>query len=460
MRTYPHPARSIPPLCLAVTLGALDRLVPRARIDTVLAQTGRVTERLRKLDLGSIMLLVIALSLFAQERQPHVLRRLFHAYRLRWPTPPPVPTASAICYRRAELGVAPLRQLFHQVCVPLAPPGTPGAWLAGYRLMAIDGTVEEAADTPATAARFGRSQNQHGAGAYPQVRCVYLVECGTHAVVGARFRGIRSAEVPMTRSLLPRLTPEMLVTLDRGLYSYALLAQIRARGAEALVRVPAQVSVRARALLPDGSYLAVLLPDDARQRRRGVHQVVRLIEYTLPHPQDPTRETTYRLVCTVLDVQRLPAETAAQAYTERWEVELTLDEQTVHQRLPQVPLRSQTPAGVYQELYGALIAHYALRAVMRDAARQAGVDPDRISFVHTLRTVQRYLPDLQRARGRTWTWLYRLLLEELGEDLLPPRRSRACPRLIKRRINRYTIRTPARVAQWRRSQTTRDVELK
>lgn len=148
MSTYPHPAHRIPPCCLAVTLGALERLVPRALIATVLTQTGRVTERVRKLDLGSIALLVIALSLFAQESQPHVLRRLFPALRLRWATLPPMPTPQAICYRREELGVAPLRQLFHQVCVPLAAPDTPGAWLAGYRLMAIDGTVEETAAPP------------------------------------------------------------------------------------------------------------------------------------------------------------------------------------------------------------------------------------------------------------------------------------------------------------------------
>lgn len=240
----------------------------------------------------------------------------------------------------------------------------------------------------------------------------------------------------MTRPLLTRITPEMLVTLDRGLSSYALLEQLRARGAEALVRVPAHVIVRARALLPDGSYLAILLPDDERCRRRGEHLGVRLIEYTLPHPQDPTRETISRLVCTVLEYVRLPAETAARAYTERWEAEVTLDEQTVHQRLPQVPLRSRTPAGVYQALSGALIAHYALRAGAADAARRAGGAPDRISFVHTLRTVQRYLPDLQRARGRTWRRFYGRLLDELGKALLPPRRLRACLRLIKRRINR------------------------
>jgi hypothetical protein len=288
-----------------------------------------------------------------------------------------------------------------------------------------------------------------------------MAECGTHAIVGARLRGYPSDEYSMTHNLLSRVTPEMLVTLDRGLYSYDLLAQLRARGAQALVRVPACVTVRTQALLPDGSYLARVLPSEPKRRRRGEHQVVRLIEYVVPHSHDPTRDHTYRLVCTVMDYQQLPALTAAAAYTERWEAEVTLDELTVHQCLPQTPLRSRTPAGVYQEWYGLLLAHYALRQLMHAAAQRAGQDPERISFVHTVRTVQRYLPDLQCARGTRWTHLYHRLLAELTEAaaLLPRRRCRAWPRLLKRRVLRYYIRTPARMAAWRQAATTREVLL-
>jgi hypothetical protein len=321
MRTYPHPATSTPPICLALTLGALNRLFPRALIDTALARTGRVTERVRKLELGGIVMLVIALSLYARDSQPHILRRLLHTFRLRWSRPPSIPTAPAICYWRDELGVAPLQWLFHQVCVPLATRSTPGAWLGPYRLMAIDGTIEEVPASVANAQRCGRSENQHGSSAYPQIRCVYLIECGTHAIVAARIRGYHSHEHQMARNLLGNLTPEMLVTLDRGLYSYETLERIRARGAHALVRVPSYVTVRARALLPDGSYLAILFPSDPARRKRGDHLVVRLIEYTLPHPQDPTQELTYRLVCTILDYHAMPAETLAVAYAERWEAE-------------------------------------------------------------------------------------------------------------------------------------------
>ena len=310
MRIYPHPATGNPPICLAVTLGALAQLVPRTLVNTVLAQTGRVTERLRKLDLASIALLVIAFSLFAHESQPHILQRLFHARRLRTPRAPSVPTAAAICYRRGELGVAPVRALFQQICVPLATSATRGAWRR-LRIMAIDGTVEDVPDTSANAARFGRLINQNGPAAYPQLRGLYLMECGTHAIVGASFRGIHSAEAPMVRALLARLTPEMLVTMDRGLYSYAVLEQIRARGAHALVRVPATAILRASKLLPDGSYLGRLLPSDTARRKRGDHLVVRFIEYTLPHPQDPTQDGTYRLVCTELNATRLPADALA-----------------------------------------------------------------------------------------------------------------------------------------------------
>ena len=345
------------------------------------------------------------------------------------------------------------------MCVPLATPETPGAFLHGYRLMALDGTVEAVVDTPANARYFRRSSNQHGEGAYPLVQCLYLVECGTHAVIDARFSTTRHGEISLARTLRSRLTPDMLVTMDRGLYSYDLIAAVDARGAAVLVRVPSGVILRTFALLPDGSYLARIYPENEKRRRHGEHRIVRLIEYTLPHAQVPTAETTYRLVCTVLEPTRLPAHAAAQAYTERWEAELMLDEQTVHQRLPHAPLRSRTPQGVFQELYGAVLAHYAIRSVMVAAAQVADVDPDRISFVQTLHAVERYLPDLQLARGARWQQLYRRLIEEVSILLLPPRRSRAYPRLVKRRINRYSIRTPARIAAWRQTQTTRRVAL-
>lgn len=454
MRTYPHPAAGNLPLCAAVTFDVLGRLLPRARVEDALAACGCLTERTRKLDLVLIVFLIVAMHL-CPESQHHVLWRLVHALRLVWPTDYQVPGASAIPYRRREVGIRPLVALVRQLCRPLATPQTPGAFLNGLRLVAIDSHTQAVPDTPANERAFGRPANQHGPGAYPQVRGVYLVECGTHAILDATFWPIGVNEHTGARRVVRSVTADMLVLWDRGLYSVAQLERVRARSAHVLCRIATSVRPRVIRLLPDGSYLAVLHPDASGHQVRAV----RLIEYVLPHPHDPTREEVYRLITTLLDWQQFPALTLATTYHERWEIELVLDELTVHQRPAQHPLRSRTPHGVLQELYGLVLAHYAVRAVMYEAACAQQVDPDRVSFVHTLHLIQLYLPELQRASPATRDRLYQRLVDDVGARLLPPRRDRQCPRFIKRRINRYTMRTPARVAAYKRGLCERRILL-
>lgn len=453
MPRYPHPANSTRPLCESVTLDALGRLLPRNLIETVLADTGAVTPRVRKLDLAITVFLVVAMSLFTRENQRHVLQILWHALRAVWPVRVKLPVRSALCYRRAQLGARPLAALFHRVCQPLATAKTRGAFLHDLRLMAIDGTVEDVPDTPANVRVFGRWGHREGACAYPQIRGVYLMEVGTHAVVDAGMWPIHVGEDTGAYRVTRSLTPGMLVLWDQGLHSYALIRRVRARGAHVLSRVPPDVRVVTRALLPDGSYLATLLPPDRGGQRGGPPLTVRLIEYVLPHPQDPHRDCHYRVLTTLLDWRTYPAQLLATTYVERWEEETMLDEMTVHQRLPHTPLRSKTPVGVVQEWFGLLIAHYAIRTVMHETALQADVDPDRVSFVQALRTVRLYIPDLQRAASpAARATIYQRLLADVAEDLLPPRASRHNPRLVKRRNNRYSLRSPARILAFKNNQ--------
>jgi len=452
MLMYPFPVNSTRPLCESVTLEALGRVLPRELVETVLQDTGAITPRVKKLDLVLTVFLVVAMSLFTRESQWHVLQILLHALRALWPKEVTLPVRSASCYRRAQLGARPMAALFHRVCQPMATPQTHGAFLNDLRLMAIDGTVEDVRDTAANVRAFGRWHNDQGAVAYPQIRCVYLMEVGTHAVVDAGLWPIHVGEDRGAHRVTRSLTPGMLVLWDQGLHSYALIRRVRAQGAHVLGRVPPDVRVLAHTLLPDGSYLATLQPPNRGGVRGCPPLRVRLIEYVLPHPQDPHRDCRYRLVTTLLDWRTSPAACLAATYVERWEEEGMLDEMTVHQRLPHTPLRSKTPVGVVQEWYGLLLAHYAIRTVMHETALQEDVDPDRVSFVHALRTVRLYLPDLQRAHPLQRAQVYQRLLDDVAAGLLPPRQGRHNPRLVKRRINRYSLRSPARLAAFKANQ--------
>jgi hypothetical protein len=174
--------------CRELSVDALSQVVPLETVHHVLQEEGVVAQRERKLKLGVTVFIVIGMGLFDFLSIGKVLRKLAKGLRYIWPDPDYVVARdSAISYRRKQLGVRPLAQLFRRICRPLATVETPGAFLCGLRLMAIDGTQEEVADTPENAAYFGRHRSGRGESAYPQMRCVYLAECGTHAIVDAGF---------------------------------------------------------------------------------------------------------------------------------------------------------------------------------------------------------------------------------------------------------------------------------
>ena len=365
-----------------IRLAALERVVPQATIRTVAAAHRGPKQRRRKLPGEVVLLVCILMHLYPTEALERVLSKLYRGRRLLDPVDAVTQAGkSALCQARARLGAAPVIDLFHRVCQPLATPATPGAFLFGLRVMALDGTVEAVPDTPANERAFGRHHSRRGASAFPQVLGLYLVECGTHAVVDAHFWPCHTGERAGALPLLPSLQADMLLLWDRGFHSFDLVAAVRARGAHLLGRVPSTVKLVPKIVLPDGSYWTWLQPSDRQQRKTGVRLRVRVIVYTLTDPKRPGYRQTHRLVTSLLDPQAYPARDLILAYHERWEVELTIDELDTHQRLAHQPLRSQKPAGVLQELYGLLIAHYALRTLMLDAATQAGLDPDRISFV-------------------------------------------------------------------------------
>lgn len=450
------PAQKFP---LQVRLELLTRIVPATAISAVFAELGLRTQRVRKLSLELLVWLVIGMNLYAEVALEDALAKLFHGLRLLWPDDEEyltvMPGKSAISYRRYQLGVRPLRHLFHRVCRPLAGSQTRGAFLGGLRLMAIDGHVQDVPDTPENAAVFGRPRTDRGESAFPQVLCVSLCECGTHAIVDTDFWPCRTREHRGARRLLRSVTPDMLVMLDRGLYSFELVHGVRGRQAHVLARVSTKVQPERRERLPDGSWLVKVLPTDRKQRRGGEQLVLRLIEYTVTDPQSAGCGQRYRLLTTLLDHQQFPALTLACTYHERWEFELVVDEQDTHQlgqHHPSSPLRSRKPAGVIQELYGLMLAHYVVRALMHEAAVAADEDPDRLSFTHALRVIQDAVYDFEIAAANVTEALFRRLLRELVRTPLPEREPRVEPRVVRRKVIKWPLK---RLEHYRWPQPTR-----
>jgi len=425
----------------ALSLEALGRAIPHSTITAVLGEADAEAARERKLTMTAVVLVLLAMSLYTHLSIEAVWHKLARGLRFVWPDPEIVlPGKSALSYRRYQLGARPLAALFQRVCRPLTTPATPGAFLFGLRLMALDGTVEDVPDTPANARAFGRHGGGRGDSAFPQVLGVYLVECGSHAVVDAGFWPCRTSERVGGRRMLRSVGPGMLLMWDRNFHSYDMALATRQQGADFLGRLPAGVQPVTVRTLADGSRLVALRPGDARRRDPAARILVRLVAYTLTDPARPGYGEVHRLVTTLLDPVATPAVDLACAYHERWEIEVTVDELDTHQRLVGRPLRSRRPVGVIQELYALLLAHYAVRALMHEAACQAGLDPDRLSFVHAVRVIHDAIPEFQMTVPEEHPRLYARLLRDIARGRLPARRQRSNPRVVKRKMSKFPLK--------------------
>jgi hypothetical protein len=375
-----------------ISIGVLTRVFPPELVDRVVAEAGRTEVRQRLLPARVVVYYVLGLALFSQASYEEVMRELVEglSWASGWAQSWHVPTKAALFKARARLGPEPLKALFGAVAMPLATAQTRGAWYRDWRLMSIDGTCLDVADTPANEAAFGRpgSGRGEGAGAFPQVRLAGLAECGTHALVAAVMGACTSGETTLARDLLGSINKTMLVLAGRNFYSFRLWNAARRDGAELLWRVKAGQVLPAEQRLPDGSYLAHLRERVGHRSRRS-DVVVRVIDYGIDDPGLPRAEPRYRLITTILNPQAAPAAELAALYPQRWEFETALAELKTHQRGPRVVLRSKMPDGVTQEVYGYLCVYYAIRWLMHTVALQADTDPDRLSFTRTLRAARR-----------------------------------------------------------------------
>jgi len=372
-----------------ISLGAVAGWIPMEKVHKVLREEGRESQRQRKLPAHVVVYYVIALALYMGVSYGEVLRCLVEGLgwlglpvqRIRATGP------SGISQARSRVGAEPLRRLYGDLVEPVAVERTRGAWYRDWRLVSLDGSTFDVADEAVNAETFGRPGASRGKSGFPQLRFVSLVESGTHVLFGAEQGPYAVSEIELARSVVKRLGPRMLCLADRNFYSFALWNQAADTGADLLWRMKSNAVLPCRERLEDGSYLSRTYPTskDRRHDRRGCD--VRVIEYTLEGVEDS--EPLYRLLTTILDPAAASAQELAALYHERWEIETAFDELKTHLRGRGIVLRSKTPELVRQEFYGLLLAHYALRGIMHEAALQADLDPDELSFVHTARVVKR-----------------------------------------------------------------------
>ena len=372
-----------------ISLGVIAKTFPMSKIHAVLAATNKASIRERDLPAHVVVYYVIALALYMQSSYREVLRCLLEG--VQWLLDPSatvkVAGKSGISQARTRLGWESMRRLHDEVVKPIAVRATRGAWYRQWHLISVDGSTLDVADEAANEQAFGRPGASRGSSAYPQIRFVSLVESGTHVLFGSQMAPYGTGEITLAKAVLGNLQPGMLCLADRQFFGFALWNQARETGADLLWRVKKNLRLACEERLPDGSYLSHIYPSERDWRRKSNGVQVRVIDYCLQDVADA--EPIYRLVTTILDHTKAPAAELAALYHERWEIETALDELKTHLRGAKIVLRSKTPDLVRQEFYGLMMAHFAIRGLMHEAALKADEDPDRLSFLHAVRVVRR-----------------------------------------------------------------------
>lgn len=431
-----------------VVLEALTRFVPPETIRAVLTQTGRYSRRIRRLPATAVVWLVIAIGIWTDLDIPAIFRQVTGTLRslLLVMSARPLPCKAALSQARTRLGACCMRQLFVQTAAPVAVDRTRGAFYKGMRLLAIDGVAFDIPDTPANAAAFGRPvTRRYGEpleGGYPQVHMTFLSETGTHVVAEAFVKRGKKSEFPMAGSLLRKVPEGSLVLWDRGFYGYRPLAEARRRNVHVLGRVGDRVVFPVVRTLDDGSFLATIYPTWSDRRRDTHGLIVRVIEYTFDDPNRPGHGQRHRLVTTLLDANTHSATELVVLYHQRWEIEIGNDELKTHQLDRLVHLRSRTPCGVLQELYGILLAYNAVRYFMHVAALSVDIDPRRLSFIHAVRVLRETTTLMRAAPAARLPTLYTGMIAHIAQGVLPLRDNRINPRVIKKKMSNFPKKRP------------------
>jgi hypothetical protein len=423
----------------------LEKVIPPGEIVQVLQDTDCLDSRRSPLSFEVLCWFVLAMGMLPEMS----LRNIFKATRrLRPGKRETTPHRSSLCKGRQRLGIAPIRLLFERLAFPLAKPHTPGAFYRNWRLVATDGTVFNVPDSDANAKAFGYPKGGRGAGAFPQVRKLSLVEVGTHAELALVVKGLKekdSAEQAMAPALFRHLKPSMLLMWDRGFFSYKMWQEMILRGCQVLARVKSNLVLRSIQELSDGSHLAKIYPCHSMRNRDEGGIVVRVIRYTHDDPRRVGCGVEHVMLTTLHDEVAHPARKLIILYHERWEIEMTFDEQKTHQNPWRVTkpanLRSETPLGVIQEVYTLAIGHYVTRSLMSEAAEEKGLDPDRLSFVGCFQILKTRIPECPIDPTKRERW-FKALRHEMSQEVTDPRRNRINPRVIRVKMSKFGKKQP------------------
>ncbi|MBV6700219.1 IS4 family transposase [Kitasatospora aureofaciens] len=435
-------------------LGVLATVFTPELVDAVIAEHGRGERRRRILPARLVVYFVLALCLFARESYEEVVRLL--ATGLPGTTALRRVNKSSLCRARARLGAEPLESLFRSIAGTLATPETPGAFWCGLRLLAIDGTQIDVPDSHSNATTFdGPCLQDRTPTGFPQVRAVVLAEVGTHAVVDAEIGGWRDGEPGLAEPLARSVGPDDLVIADRGFWSSAFYRDFHAvQGAHLLARLPSNKLGRKQHDLPDGTFISEIRPrkqNMLRAKKAGRPFPTEMVFRVIPFAVDGK---PWWLATTLLDPKQHPAVELVNLYRQRWEIEMAFDEIKNHLGVSG-PLRSRTADGIRQEIWAFLAVHHALRKVMHTAATSGpAVDPDRVSYLAAVRVIRRTVVAQVAATAVGLQHALVEVCEELRHRLLPARRRREQPRMVKKPPSRFPQKrsrsgmTKAEVGRW------------
>jgi hypothetical protein len=390
-----------------MAVGVLTRVFPPSLVDEVVAGAGVVEQRIRVLPARLVVYYTLAMIMFFHSSYSQVWVKLIggldwaRSFRARVAVGMS-PSPAAISKARARLGWQVMADLLERVAGPLAGKDDGWAYVAGLRLVAVDGLTVDVPDTAVNAAEFGRPGGGDGPGAFPQVRVVAVAECGSRALMGAKCAGITTGEQTLTAELMGLFGPGMLVVADRNFLSHQVLTDALATGAHVLLRAKSNTDLPVLEVLADGTYLSRIADPEAsrRLRRRGKKGGdipgigVRVIEYSVSTADGRDTSEVFALVTDLTDPAQLSAADAADAYGQRWEIETAFGElETGIRGGPAVVLRSKSPDMIRQELYALLCVYQAIRTLIYHSAETANLDPDRISFTHAKNAIAARVSD-------------------------------------------------------------------
>jgi len=327
-----------------VSLGVLVAAVPRDAVDAAVAACGVGAKRSGgKLPPHVTAYVTMAMCLFGEDDYEEVATKVTGSLSAWgcWDAFWSVPTASGITQARKRLGPKVLGEVFEQVAAPVAHRGTRGAWLREWRLLAIDGFEVDLPDTLSNIAEFGYAGSGENRSAFPKARVVALAECGTHAFLAAQVGAYSVGEKTLAKPLYARLRPDELLTADRNFYSFEAWDLATRSGAALLWRAPTGLKLPVVKILPDGSYLSVLINPAIRGARRRAAiltaatqlaeaedeaedldptqaHLVRVVEYDVPDRVGNGTGELIVVLSTILDPGAARADELAAAYHQRW----------------------------------------------------------------------------------------------------------------------------------------------